>query len=127
MVPLFTSAGLGQLAVDATAIGIGLWGLFNSWTDDGHLDENDLLDNPPLPSGFFDPNNNNCDENRRNLKRLRERLDRQMENRTNGFSRGRANQYSAHTHQARIDRLKEKIREYERAVANCPPDPDECN
>lgn len=98
---------------------------YNVYGDDGHIDENDLIDNPPLPNGpFFDPNNDNCDENKRNLKILKERLARQKMNKISGFARNGAigNQMSAATHAVRIRRIENAIKEYERAVSGCPPE-----
>ncbi len=95
------------------------------YDDDGHIDENDLIDNAPLPSGpFFDPNNNNCDENRRNLKKLKERLARQDTNKLDGIARNGVigNQQSAASHAIRIGRITKAIAKYEQAVAHCPPE-----
>ncbi len=95
-----------------------------SYGDEGHRRENELLQNPVLPYGFF-CGNGNCNENKRNLDFLRKRLQRQMKNKADGFARdGIRNQSSAHSHGTRIQALKAKIKEYEKAVEDCGDDDD---
>ncbi|WP_232804206.1 hypothetical protein [Motilimonas sp. E26] len=84
--------------------------------------ENELLGSDPLAYGWFG-GNGNCDENRRRLKFLKERLARQTTNKKAGFARdGVRNQMSAHTHKARVKKLEAKIKQYEKAVEDCPPE-----
>ncbi|WP_282561191.1 RHS repeat-associated core domain-containing protein [Motilimonas sp. E26] len=95
---------------------------YMAYGDEGHRYENDLLDNPPAPYGFFG-GNDNCDENRRNLEYLRKRLERQTRNKDAADQRfGTGNQVEAFKHKERVRRIKAKIKEYEKAVKDCPPD-----
>ncbi len=125
---------IGQAIIDTAAVGIGLCALgvicdspvidpnVYNYDDEGHRIENELLDGAPAAYGFFG-GNDNCGENRRNLATLRKRLARQEANKVAGNARGAiGNQQSAHSHAIRVKRLTDKIKEYEKAVANCPPE-----
>ncbi len=100
------------------------WMHSEEWSDgDNHWIENEILDEPVIGG------QGNCDENRRKKAVMERALERQMQNRSSGRARqgrGFSNQAQERSHRARIERIRNKIRELDQALEMCEDEEEEC-
>lgn len=97
----------------------------DEWSDtaDNHWIENEILESP------VDGGGDNCDENRRKKKIMEKALDRQLAKKAIGQARqgrGFSNQAQVKAHRIRIDKIRKKLSELERAIELCPDEEDSC-